>query len=196
MNYKAILLAAAMGAATFGVATAQTEAPAATVAPAPVAAAPVAVAPATGSVVLREGTELHIRFEDALSSATASEGDRFSISLETPITLADGTVIPAGYRGAGEVTHSEKRKMMGQAGELNVRIDYIRIGDTRIQLRGQKGGEGDSRVGTTVALTVLFGPIGLLKKGKDIEIQKGQAVTVYVDTDATVPLPLAPPPVS
>lgn len=148
------------------------------------------------SAVLREGTEVRLRFEDDLSSKTASEGDRFSLSLDDNITLANGVVLKAGYRGAGEVTHAEKRKMMGQAGELNVRIDYLRIGDTRVRLRGQKGGEGDSRVGTTVALTVLFGPLGLLKKGKDIEIKRGQAITVYVDADAEIPLPVAPPPTS
>ncbi|ATQ45048.1 hypothetical protein CSW64_15205 [Caulobacter mirabilis] len=137
-----------------------------------------------------------MRFEDDLSSKSAAEGDRFSLSLDDSVPLAGGLSLKPGYRGAGEVTHAEKRKMMGQAGELSVRIDYLRVGETRIRLRGQKGGEGDSRVGTTVALTVLFGPLGLLKKGKDIEIKKGQVITVYVDADAEIPVPIAAPPAS
>ncbi len=73
---------------------------------------------------------------------------------------------------------------MGQGGELNIKLDYLRVGETRIHLRGQKGGEGDGAMGATVALTVLFGPLGLLKHGHDMTINKGQELTAYVDQDA------------
>ena len=100
----------------------------------------------------------------------------------------------AGYSGRGEVTSAKKKGMMGQAGELNIRLDYIRIGDTRIRVRATRGGEGKSSVGATVALTVLFGPLGLLKHGHDMEIKTGQTLTAFVDQDAEVSLPLPPPP--
>jgi hypothetical protein len=41
-------------------------------------------------------------------------------------------------------------------------------------------------MGATVALTVLFGPVGLLKHGRDVTINKGQEFTTYVDEDATL----------
>jgi hypothetical protein len=34
-----------------------------------------------------------------------------------------------------------------------------------------------------VALTVLFGPIGLIKHGKNVEIRAGSPLTAYVDQD-------------
>jgi hypothetical protein len=37
-----------------------------------------------------------------------------------------------------------------------------------------------------VALTVLFGPIGLIKHGKNVEVKAGTPLTAYVDDD--VPL--------
>jgi len=83
---------------------------------------------------------MHIRFNDNLSSGKNSEGDQFSITLDEPIELADGQKIQNGYRGKGEVTSAKKKGMMGQAGEMNVRLNYIRVGDTRIRLRAQKGG--------------------------------------------------------
>lgn len=49
-------------------------------------------------------------------------------------------------------------------------------------------------MGFTIALTVLFGPLGLLKRGHDIEIKPGQTLTAYVDQDAEIDLPLPPPP--
>ncbi|MDB5439170.1 MAG: hypothetical protein JWM33_1597 [Caulobacteraceae bacterium] len=135
-----------------------------------------------------------IRFNDNLSSGKNSEGDKFSISLDDQIKLSDGTTIPAGYGGRGEVTAAKKKGMMGQAGELNVRLDYIRVGDDRIRLRASKGGEGKGAMGATIALTVLFGPLGLLKHGHDIEIKSGQTITAYVDQDASITTPLSPPP--
>ncbi|HEX2559864.1 hypothetical protein [Phenylobacterium sp.] len=137
---------------------------------------------------------MFVRIEDFLSSASNAAGDRFSISLDEEIDLGGGRVIPAGYRGVGEVTHAQKRGFMGKAGELNVNLNYIRVGDTRIRLRGSRNREGEGRLGTTVVLTVLFGPLGLLFKGKDIEVPRGQRIPAYVDTDADIALPAAPPP--
>ncbi|KQV62750.1 hypothetical protein ASC70_23505 [Caulobacter sp. Root343] len=145
------------------------------------------------TVQVPEGTEMSIRVDDSLSSETSHEGDRFSISLAEDVTLADGTILPAGLRGAGEVTHAKKRGMMGKPGELNVRFDYLKAGPSRIRLRGQKGAEGSARYGTTITLTVLFGPLGLIKHGKDVEIKAGQRLTAFADQDATVATPIAAP---
>jgi hypothetical protein len=45
--------------------------------------------------------------------------------------------------------------------------------------RCSKGKEGEGKVGTAVALTVLFGPIGLIKHGKNVEIKQGTPLLVY-----------------
>jgi hypothetical protein len=37
------------------------------------------------------------------------------------------------------------------------------VGDSRLRLRGTKGKEGEGKADASVALTVLFGPIGLIK---------------------------------
>jgi len=44
-------------------------------------------------------------------------------------------------------------------------------------------------VGATVALTVLFGPIGLIKHGKNVEIKQGTPLLVYTDENYDVPTP-------
>lgn len=148
-----------------------------------------ASAQAQAVVKVPEGTEVVITVDDKLSSDTNSEGDRFSITLADDVVLPDGTKLPAGLKGAGEVTHAKKKGMMGKPGELNVRFDYLKAGDGKIKLRGQKGAEGDARYGTTITLTVLFGPLGLIKHGKDVEIKPGQRMTIYTDSDASVELP-------
>ena len=140
-----------------------------------------------------EGTEMRVRFNDALSSGKNSEGDQFSITLDDDVTLPDGTLLKRGYRGKGEVTEVKKKGMMGQAGEMNVRLNYIKIGEKRVHLRANKGGEGNGAVGATVALTILFGPLGLLKHGHDIEIHPGQTITAFVDEDTSLDNPIPPP---
>jgi hypothetical protein len=141
-----------------------------------------------------EGTEFPIRFDEKLSSKTNSEGDRFSISLADEVKLSDGTVIRAGYKGVGEVVDAQKNGMLGKAGTLNVRFEYMKIGDVRVHIRGSKGKEGKGSIASVVALTVLFGPLGLLVKGHNVEVKQGQEMTAYVDQDTDVPLPLSPPP--
>jgi len=50
--------------------------------------------------------------------------------------------------------------MVGKGGELNLRLEYLIAGDSRMRLRGTKGKEGEGRVGAAVALTRYFlGPL-------------------------------------
>ena len=37
----------------------------------------------------------------------------------------------------------------------------------------------EGKVGTSVALTVLFGPLGLIKHGKNVEVKAGTALTGF-----------------
>ena len=157
------------------------------------APAPVPVA-ASGGVVIPEGTEVRVRLNEQLSSATNVEGDEFSITTDEPIELSDGTIIPAGFRGKGEVTEAHKKGMLGKAGELHIRLDYVRIGDTRLHLRAEKGGEGRSGVGTTVVLTLLVTPLFLMHHGADLVYPHGLKITAFVDQDTKLPLPLPSPP--
>jgi len=76
--------------------------------------------------------------------------------------------------------------MMGKGGELNLRLEYLIVGDSRMRLRGTRGKEGEGKVGTAVALTVLFGPIGLIKHGKNVEVKEGTPLAAFVDQDFAV----------
>lgn len=163
----------------------------------PAAAALAPVAPATAaptSVKMLEGTEVQIRLGERLSSATAAVGDTFEIVSDEEIKLPDGTILPAGYSGKGEVTIAEKSGMLGKSGQLGFRVNYLKVGTVRVHLRANKSGEGKSGVTNTVVVTVLFGPLGLLVHGHSIVYQKGQPITAYVDQDTQIDLPLAPPP--
>jgi hypothetical protein len=150
--------------------------------------------PVPANVKIPEGTEVQLRLAEKLSSSENSEGDTFEVTSDQEIQLADGTVIPAGYSGRGEVTSSEKSGMLGKSGHLSVRINYLKIGATHVHLRANKGREGASGVTNTVVLTVLFGPLGLLVHGHNVVYPKGTPITAYVDEDVVIPSPVPAPP--
>jgi hypothetical protein len=138
---------------------------------------------ASGKLVLREGTDVKLKFADDLSSKTAAEGDPVNLTLDEDLKVGDVVVAKAGCKATGTVSNAKKAGMMGKAGELNMRLEHLTVGDERVRLRGSKGKEGQGKEGTAVALTVLFGPIGLIKHGKNVEVKAGTPLLAYVDQD-------------
>ena len=147
---------------------------------------PASGAAAPGSLVLREGAEVKLRFAEDVSSKSAAMDDPVTLTLDEDIRIGDVIVGRSGAKAYAIVSNSKKAGMMGKGGELNIRLEYLRIGDTKVKLRGAKAREGDSKVGTAVALTVLFGPVGLIKHGKNIEVKAGTPLTAFIADDATV----------
>jgi hypothetical protein len=148
---------------------------------------PAPVAPsATAKLVLKEGTDIKLKFSEDVSSKTAADGDPVNLVLDEDLKIGDVVVVKAGAKAIGVVTNAKKAGMMGKAGELNMRLEHLTAGDQRIRLRGSKGKEGEGKEGETVALTVLFGPIGLIKHGKNVDIKAGTPLAAYVDQDTTL----------
>jgi hypothetical protein len=147
-------------------------------------------------VTVSEGTEVKVRLLENLSSNNAVQGQKFNLELDQDLRVNNQVVIQRGARVVGNVVSARKKGFMGKAGELNINIDYLLLGDQRIALRATNASEGKSKVGTTVALTVLFGPIGLLKRGKDIELNSGTTFTAFIDQTVQIPaLMQAMPPI-
>jgi hypothetical protein len=113
-----------------------------------------------------------------------------AFTLVDDLKVEGVVVAKAGSRAFGEVSKAEKSGMMGKAGELSIRLNYLKVGEEKIKLRGTKGKEGESGVTSTVVLTVLFGPIGLIKHGKNVEIKQGQAIHAFVADDISL-LPIS-----
>jgi hypothetical protein len=140
------------------------------------------VTPSTGGgVVLKEGTDVKLTFAQDLSSKTASEGDTVNFLLAEDLTVGGVVVAKAGAKAVGTVSNAKKAGMMGKSGELNVRLEHLTVNGSRVRLRGNKGKTGDDKTGQAVVLTVLFGPIGLIKHGKE-----GTPLAAYVDEDVTI----------
>jgi hypothetical protein len=138
-------------------------------------------------IILGEGVDVPLKFGQDLSSKTAVDGDPVIFVLDQDIKVGDVIVAKAGSKAFGEVTNAHKSGMMGKPGDLNIRLDYLKTGDDKIRLRGTKAKEGENATTSTIVLTVLFGPIGLIKHGKNIDIKQGTQLTAYVSDDITLP---------
>jgi hypothetical protein len=143
--------------------------------------------PSASKYTLREGTEVKLQFAEDLSSKTAVVGGPVTFVLSEDLKGGGVAVAMAGAKALGTVSNAKKAGMMGKGGELNVRLESLKVGSNQVALRGTKAREGDSKVGTTVALTALFGPIGLITHGKDIDIKRGAPMTAYVAHDIDLP---------
>ncbi len=137
--------------------------------------------------LLRDGTEVPLKFVADISSKTAHEGDPVEFLLDDDLKVGEKVVAAKGSHAVATVSSAKKAGMMGKPGELNVQLQYLVVGGNHVHLRGTKGKEGESKTGATVALTVLFGPIGLIKHGKDVQIPQGTPLMAYLDQDIWLP---------
>lgn len=141
----------------------------------------------TAEVTLPDGTEFEVETTDEISSKTAAEGDPLTFKVVEDLKVNGQTVIAAGTLVKGVISQAKKAGMMGRGGQLGIRIESTTTVDgQKLKLRSSKGKEGDDKTGTTVALVVLFGPLGFLKHGKNAKIKSGTRIKVYTDEEKKV----------
>ena len=138
---------------------------------------------------IADGMEFTVVTIDEISSKTATEGDPLTFKVAEDVKVDGQTVIAKGSLVKGVVGQAKKAGMMGRGGSLGIRVESATtIDNQKLKLRSTKGKEGDDKTGTTVALVVLFGPLGFLKKGKNAVIKPGTEIKVYTDEEKKVAL--------
>ena len=139
--------------------------------------------------VIPDGTEFTVVTIDEITSKTAAEGDQLNFKVAEDVKIDGQVVIAKDTLVKGIVAQSKKAGMMGRGGSLGIRVESsTTVDNQKIKLRSTKGKEGDDKTGTTVALVVLFGPLGFLKKGKNAVIKPGTSIKVYTDEEKKIAL--------
>jgi len=138
-------------------------------------------------VVIPDGTEFTVVTIEEISSKTAHEDDPINLKVQEDVKINGQVVIAKDTLVKGVVAAAKKSGMLGRGGSLGIRIESTTTVDgQKVKLRSAKGKEGDNKTGTTVALVVLFGPLGFLKKGKNAIIKPGTPIKVFTDEDKKV----------
>lgn len=139
------------------------------------------------TIIVPDGTEISAVTTDTISSKTAHEDDPITFKVDEDVVIGGETVIAKGAILKGVVTNAKKSGFFGKGGQLNIRVESTTAVDgQKIKVRASKGKDGGDKTGTTVALVILFGPLGFLKKGKNAEIKEGTKVRVYTDEEKAV----------
>ena len=148
-----------------------------------------------GEVVIPNGTKISTRLEQAISSATAEEGQQVQLSVTENVKVDDVVVIPQGAPVLGTIVMAQEKRRMGRTGKLDFSIDKVRVADgefvpLRYTMQRREGGSKGVSTGVmTAGAAVLFWPAApffLLRKGKDVNINKGIVLEVFTDQDHTL----------
>lgn len=128
-------------------------------------------------VVLTEGTELTLRMAQDISSRAARPGEPIELALAEDLKVGDAIVAKAGARALGEVVQAKRPDFWGEAGEVSLRVHFLRVGDQKVEIRGALGSAGTRYV---------------VIRGSQAIIKAGALVKAFVAADVEVtPLPKA-----
>jgi|SRR5215467_64365 len=146
-------------------------------------------------VMLKEGTEVHLKLAQTMTSKTSSVGEPVEMVLAEDLAVGPDVVARKGTRVLGTVVAGKKtEKQKNEATELRVRADHIKVGESFIKLTGEQAGLGKRDKGKMVTYGILFGLSGLLaSSNKKFVIPEGTPATAYVQEDISLPILAAAP---
>jgi len=143
------------------------------------------------SVTLPEGTEFSVVTVDEINGKNAAKGDVVKLVMPAPIAIDNVVVIGKDAYVRGEVADVKHAGHFGRGGSMSLTVTSVTAVDGQhIPLRASRSKGGKDHTGATVALTVLFGPLGLLKHGNDVVYKAGTEVKVFTDSTVTVHVPI------
>jgi hypothetical protein len=154
------------------------------------------------------GTELDVRLQQSLSSATAAVEDRFEATTLVDLKEGDRVMIPAGSVMRGVISSVTKTTRVERKGSLTVAFDQVRMNGRDYPIRGtvsqaieSEGIKGETtKIGAGAGVGMIIGGIlggvkgalaGILiggggtiaaTEGKDVELAAGTVLRVRLDS--------------
>jgi hypothetical protein len=130
-------------------------------------------APANQTVVLPEGTQVSLKLAQDVNSRAAKPNEPIELALAEDLKVGDVLVAKTGSRALGTVVHAKKPDFWGEAGEVNIRVTFLKAGATKVPLRGSAGEVG-------VRYVIIRGSQAILKTGTLLK--------AYVAEDTAIPV--------
>ena len=148
-------------------------------------------------VTLPVGTEIEVRLQKALSSATAKIEERFEATTITDVNRANELVIPAGSVARGFVSSVTAAGRLNRKGSITLSFDQMVINGKRPPMRASlvrviegSGAEDAKRVGAGAVVGGIIG--GMLGGGKGalagVMIGAGGTVAATEGSNAELPV--------
>ncbi len=133
------------------------------------------------AVVIPQGTPVHIRLQETISSANASAGQEFAAVLSQPLTVDGQTIAPKGANAWGKVVNAVPSGRLQTPAELAVRLTAVEINGKRVPVTtgvlAEKAGSHKKRnlgmIGGGAGLGAAIGAIAGGGKGAAIGAAAG-----------------------
>ena len=153
-----------------------------------------ALAQGPGKVKLEEGTQVRLKLMETLDSRKVQEGATVSFEVLDDVRIGEALVVAEGAPAWGTVTEAEGGRMLGRAGKLKIRVDYVKaVDNTKIPLRAQAEAQGKGRgvatgvaIGAAAILMPVAAPAFIFIKGKHTVFARGQHFPAFVDGDRLI----------
>lgn len=151
------------------------------------------------SLILPEGMAIQLETRQEISSKTAHAGDPVDLTVAKPIVIGGVTLIPAGSPAIGEVSRVRDNGLLGRSGKLDIKVSVIKTGKVDVPVRGERNSKGKSGTLGAVGAGIVFLPLAVIVRGKDVKLPAGTRFEVYADqeivfpSDAPSPAPLDAP---
>ena len=146
------------------------------------------------TAVLPAHTPVLVMLDQELTTADASKGDMFSVTVLHDV-VQDGTiVVPQGTRGTGEVTFATNKGGFGKPGILGIALRHLDIEGKKIALDGRYREEGANNNGATVATWLAVGVFsgfitgkrGVIPLGRELKARTGEDIVFTPAASAAV----------
>jgi LssY C-terminus len=150
----------------------------------------------TSRLIIPDGTAIHLRLTQTVSSAHARAGDPLVFTVEKDVRLGNSTIIRAGSVAQGSITRVKGRRFLGIGGDIVYSLDSVELvnGET-VCLRARREVKGSShtwRMIGEMAVAALFylpaAPVFLFSRGGASTVLKNTQLTAQIDGSTSVPL--------
>jgi hypothetical protein len=140
--------------------------------------------PPPQKVTIPSGTTLAVRLVDTIDSETATAGQTFHATLDSPLSVDGDVVVPSGYDVEGHVVDVQSAGKFAGKSLLKLQLDRISVGSKYYNIQtDQYSREGSSRgkntaakVGAGAAIGAIIGGIAGGGKGAAIGAASGGGI--------------------
>ena len=139
---------------------------------------------------LPAGTEVNLRFDDALSSRSAKAGDRVHLHVSRDVIVKGRMEISAGTQVKGTIAHVSKNDRFGKNARLRIVLDPVMVHGVKVNLEPRDKGKelAGTRTDEAAAASggglLALGPIGLAAGyfvvGHPVQVMPGDRLRTVV----------------
>jgi len=160
-----------------------------------VCAVAVAAATAKKTIVVPQGTQVMLVFDQPVNSETAKVGDRIRFRVRDNVSAGSQLIIRKGAKVTGTISTVKQRKIYGINAKIRIAPDPVRsVQGVPITIEPRTKSTSGKKAGQAAAATaggaIVAGPVGLVGgafiHGKQVHIKAGDVLDTQVAKDTTV----------